>query len=102
MIMEGCQGKPRTPTIEEKRCPKCGNLIEIFSVDTEATCEHCGTVIYNDTLSCVQWCQYARKCVGDEMYEHMMAIARQQKARAQTEREARRQAKLQREQEVRA
>ena len=36
---------------------------------------------YNDTLSCVQWCQYARKCVGDEMYEVMMKIAAEQKAR---------------------
>ena len=89
MIMEGCQGKPRTPTLEEKRCPRCGNLIEIFSTDTEVACEHCGQVIYNDTLSCVQWCQYARKCVGDEMYEHMMEIARAQKARAQEERRAR-------------
>ena len=35
---------------------------------------------YNDTLSCVQWCQYARKCVGDEMYEVMMKIAARQKA----------------------
>ena len=57
-------------------------------------CEKCGQVIYNDTLSCVQWCQYARKCVGDEMYEHMMELARQQKARSMAEREARRQAKI--------
>ena len=71
MIFEGCQGKPRTPTLEEKRCPRCGSLIEIFSVDTEAVCEKCGQVIYNDALSCVQW----------------------QKARAQAEREARKQAK---------
>ena len=81
MIMDGCQGKPRTPTIEEKRCPQCGNLLEIFSTDTEVTCEVCGFVAYNDALSCVQWCQYARKCVGDEMYEHMMALAAAQKAR---------------------
>lgn len=94
MIMEGCQGKPRTPTLEEKRCPRCGNLLEIFSTDTEVTCERCGQTIYNDTLSCVQWCQYARKCVGDEMYEHMMDIARQQKARAQAERAARREARI--------
>ena len=26
MIMDGCQGKPRTPTISEKICPNCGNL----------------------------------------------------------------------------
>ena len=62
MIFEGCQGKPRTPTLEEKRCPRCGSLIEIFSVDTEAVCEKCGQVIYNDTLSCVQ-CEYCvRAC----------------------------------------
>ena len=39
MILEGCQGKPRT-----------------------------------------QWCKYARQCVGDAMYEQMMAIAERQKA----------------------
>ena len=53
MILEGCQGKPRTPEI---------------------------LVVYNDTLSCVQWCKYARQCVGDAMYEQMMAIAERQKA----------------------
>lgn len=81
MIMDGCQGKPRTPTITEKRCPRCGNLLEIFSTDTEVTCEVCGFTAYNDALSCVQWCKYARQCVGDEMYEHMMEIAAAQKAR---------------------
>ena len=79
MIIEGCQGKPRTPTIIEKICPNCGHEIEMFSVDTQMPCEHCGFVAYNDTLSCVQWCEYARKCVGDEMYEQMMAIAARQK-----------------------
>ena len=65
MIMEGCQGKPRTPTISEKICPNCGNPIEIFSTDTQVACDKCGFVVYNDTLSCVQWCKYARQCVGD-------------------------------------
>ena len=88
MIMDGCQGKPRTPTIFEKVCPQCGAPIEIFSTDTEVTCENCGFTVYNDTLSCVQWCKYARKCVGDEMYEHMMEIAAAQKARAAEERAA--------------
>ncbi len=80
-MLDGCQGKPRTPTIIEKTCPRCGALIELFSIDTQMPCENCGFVAYNDTLSCVQWCQYARKCVGDEMYEHMMEIAAMQKAR---------------------
>lgn len=79
MLMEGCQGKPRTPTIHEKTCPQCGNIIELFSIDTQVSCDHCGFVAYNDTLSCVQWCAYAKQCVGQEMYEHMMEIARLQK-----------------------
>lgn len=79
MLMESCQGKPRTPTIIEKVCPNCGSIIELFSIDTEVACEKCGFVAYNDTLSCVQWCKYARKCVGEEMYEHMMQIAEMQK-----------------------
>jgi hypothetical protein len=74
-------GKTPYPTIIEKVCPQCGHLIELFSIDTQMPCENCGFVTYNDTLSCVQWCQYARKCVGDEMYEHMMEIAAMQKTR---------------------
>ena len=85
MLMEGCQGKPRTPTITEKVCPKCGNIIEIFSIDTEVACDHCGFVAYNDALSCVQWCAYAKQCVGEEMYEHMMEIARLQKQKKKEE-----------------
>ena len=79
MVFEGCQGKPRTPTIHEKICPRCGEIIEMFSIDTEMACENCGFVAYNDTLSCVQWCKYAKKCVGEEMYNHMMEIAALQK-----------------------
>ncbi len=85
MIMEGCQSKSRTPTLREQICPQCGNIIEIFSVDTAVACENCGFVAYNDALSCVQWCKYARKCVGDEMYEHMMQVAEEQKKRRAAE-----------------
>ena len=89
ILMESCQGKPRTPTLHEKTCPRCGNTIEIFSIDTEVACDQCGFVGYNDTLSCVQWCEYARKCVGDEMYEQMIRIAALQKEKAAEERQQR-------------
>ena len=79
-IMNGCQGKPQI-SISEKICPQCGSEIELISIDTQATCEKCGFVAYNDSLNCVQWCKYARKCVGDEMYEHMMEIAKLQNER---------------------
>ena len=68
-----------TPQLEIKICPECGNEIELFSIDTEMACEKCGFIAYNDTLSCVQWCKHAKQCVGEEMYEAMMAIAKRQK-----------------------
>ena len=87
MIYGGCQGKPQI-AIMEKTCPQCGNEIEIMSVDTQARCENCGTVIFNDALSCVQWCKYARRCVGDEMYGQLMELARQTEERRAAERAA--------------
>ena len=85
MIMDGCQGKPRTPTIEDRICPNCGNPIEIFSTDTEVACDKCGFVVYNDKLSCVQWCKYAKQCVGEETYERLMIIARRNQEKADAE-----------------
>lgn len=79
MIFSGCQSKSKELSLTERICPQCGNIIEIFSIDTEVTCDHCGFVAYNDTLSCVQWCKHARQCVGDEMYEKMMLTVHQKK-----------------------
>ena len=78
MIMEGCQGKPQI-RIMEKTCPQCGHEIEIFSIDTEAVCENCGYVIYNDTLTCVEWCKYSKKCFGEEAYNNLMKIVERRK-----------------------
>ena len=86
MLYSGCQSKSKEISIAEKTCPQCGAEIELFSTDTEMRCEHCGFTVYNDTLSCVQWCKYARKCVGDEMYETMMQIAAKQKEEAAAKR----------------
>lgn len=79
MTYTGCQSKSKEITLTERVCPNCGNIIELFSVDTEVACDKCGFVAYNDTLSCVQWCKYAKQCVGEEMYEAMMAIAERNK-----------------------
>ena len=76
MTFNGCQSKSKEITISDKICPRCGNEIEIFSVDTEATCDKCGYTIYNDTLSCVQWCKYAKQCVGEETYQRLMAFVK--------------------------
>ncbi len=88
MVMFGCQGKANSLTIEEKPCPRCGHMIEIFSVDTEMQCEKCGFTIYNDKLSCVQWCEHAVSCVGEEAYRQLMLVAEAQKEREKERRQA--------------
>ena len=40
MIFSGCQSKAKEVTIEERICPQCGNVIEIFSVYTEVVWEN--------------------------------------------------------------
>jgi len=59
------------PTIKLKPCPKCGGEVEVVSTDMKTDCPACGFTIYNDTTSCVQWCEYARDCVGEEIYERL-------------------------------
>jgi len=54
--------------ITYKKCPECGCEIEIFSIDTHVVCD-CGFIAYNETQSCLQWCAYARTCVGEEIYK---------------------------------
>ena len=66
----GAAGIRGTPTLTEKICPECGEIIEIFSIDTQVQCT-CGFVAYNDAVNCISWCKYARECVGDEMYERL-------------------------------
>jgi hypothetical protein len=58
-----------TPTLEIRICPNCGAEIEIFSIDKQVSCA-CGFIAYNDTLTCVNWCKYAKNCVGEDMYNH--------------------------------
>ena len=61
-----------TPTLEIKTCPECGGEVEVFSIDVSVNCPGCGFTVYNDIVSCIQWCKYARECIGDEAYEKYM------------------------------
>jgi ribosomal protein S27AE len=72
-MFDRCTGAAniRTPTLAVRKCPKCGEEVEIFSNDVSVTCSKCGFVVYNDILSCVQWCKYARECVGEETYHKL-------------------------------
>jgi ribosomal protein S27AE len=54
-------------SLEIKTCPECGADVELFSIDRKVACDKCGFVVYNNALSCIQWCRYAEQCFGAEM-----------------------------------
>ena len=64
----GAVGIKGTPTLKIKACPECGHDIEIFSSDVQIPCANCGFCAHNDTMTCINWCQYAKECVGEELY----------------------------------
>lgn len=73
-MFDKCPGAAhiRTPTIKIKQCPECGADVEIFSIDVKVKCDNCGFVVYNDLESCIQWCKYAKDCVGEELYNKLI------------------------------
>lgn len=79
-IIDDCPGAAdlRRPTIIFKTCPRCGEEIELFSNDVKMDCDSCGFTIYNDTMSCVKWCEYAKECVGEEAYNQVMEMLKRQ------------------------
>jgi NADH pyrophosphatase NudC (nudix superfamily) len=82
-MLDRCPGAAnlRTPTLAIKKCPQCGEEVEVFSNDVSVKCSRCGFEVFNDILSCVQWCKYAQECVGTETYNKIMAQMKAQEER---------------------
>ncbi|MFC1905498.1 hypothetical protein ACFLXL_01675 [Chloroflexota bacterium] len=73
-MLDKCPGTKTIlmPTIKLKNCPKCGEEVEVVSTDMKTDCPSCGFTIYNDMASCIEYCEYAKECVGEELYDRLM------------------------------
>ena len=73
MMLDKCPGQDkRNLKSEILKCPSCGYKIEIFSDEIEVKCPECKALACRERLpSCVDWCQAARKCIGEEKYKHL-------------------------------
>ena len=57
------------PAPEIKICPVCGEEIEIWTDEITAACSKCKvTIIREDGATCLDWCKYAKQCVGEKLY----------------------------------
>ena len=70
MTLFKCPGSERVrePYPEEIKC-SCGKEVEIFSDEAETSCPDCGRRLTRKMPpSCLDWCAYARECVGPEKF----------------------------------
>ena len=72
-MLDRCPGAANfiRPSLIIKTCPNCGEEIEMVTTDVEAKCPGCGLTVYNDAVSCIEHCEYAKECVGEELYNRV-------------------------------
>lgn len=62
----------REPVPELVNCPNCGKEVEIWTDELRTTCSNCGTKVFREQQpSCIEWCSYAKECVGPEVFERL-------------------------------
>ena len=64
----------RQPQPEYIKCPFCKAEVEIWTDEIKAKCPKCKETVAREAgLSCLEWCKYAKECVGDKVYNNYIA-----------------------------
>ena len=75
--MEKCPGKDRNLHVKIVRCPNCKKEIEFFSDEVKRACPKCKNEVFIEKLPvCIDWCKYAKKCLGDKLFKELGLEAR--------------------------
>lgn len=76
MAIDFCPGskKFRQPEPENLKCPSCGREVEMWTDEIQRSCPYCKAVILRklEGASCLDWCRYAKECVGPDTYDKYM------------------------------
>lgn len=76
MALDFCPGskKFKRPEPENIKCPACGQETEIWTDEIQITCPNCHNKILRqqEGASCLDWCKYAKECVGEQSYNQYM------------------------------
>lgn len=70
-MISNCPGAERfkQPQPEIIKCPSCSGEVEIWTDEVQADCPKCKTKVSRQAgESCLDWCRYAKGCVGDVLY----------------------------------
>jgi len=53
-------------------CPHCGKEIELWSDELVIRCKHCGGFVSKRRgASCIDWCKFAKECIGAQKFERL-------------------------------
>ncbi len=72
---QSCPGSRsiKDPRPEYINCKRCGAELEMWSDEAKVTCPNCLTIHFNErNLTCVEWCAFAKECVGAETYDRLV------------------------------
>ena len=78
-----CPGAKRfkEPQPENIRCQNCGREVEIWTDEAKTVCPGCKKkVTRGEGQSCLDWCKYAKECVGEKIYNDHMKRAKKERA----------------------
>ncbi len=70
-MISNCPGsqKFKQPQPETIKCTSCGEAVEIWTDEIKAVCPKCkNSVMREQGASCLDWCKYAKECVGEDIY----------------------------------
>jgi len=70
-----CPGSQKfsQPQPEFRSCPFCGEEVEIWTDEIKARCRKCKTAVFREQAqTCLDWCKYAKECVGEQVYNKYM------------------------------
>jgi hypothetical protein len=70
-----CPGSVRIkePIPEFFTCPTCGSEVEIWTHENSRKCQNCGKEVNKEHVPvCVEWCKYAKDCIGEAAYNKYM------------------------------
>lgn len=64
----------RQPQPEYIKCIFCGNEVEMWTDEMKTACPSCKRPVLRQQqgASCLEWCKYAKECVGDQAYDNYM------------------------------
>lgn len=72
MIISKCPGSLgfRQPQPEIIKCLVCGSEVEIWTDEVKINCPKCKVeIMRKGSSTCLDWCRYAKQCVGEELYK---------------------------------